>query len=364
MKILPFKKRFKIIAVFALFVILGSSIVNLTVTHGQQILPLTVIPPKQEVLINPGERFSTSVKFVNQGNSPVTGTLTVLDFIVEDDKGTPVFLDNPKIVGTTNIPAKYSAANWITVPLDTLSISAKGNVAIPIMINVPKDAAPGGRYAAVLFQPSGSLTLGNPTESVQETPIAIRLASLIYIRVAGPITEKANVAKFEGPTFLEYGPETVTTHILNLGNYHIAPKGEISLKDIFGRVVAKASLDSKNIFPGTSRSYSNQLGQKLMIGKFTVALSAAYGDQGNLLTSAFTLWVFPWKIALAILLAFLIIVISGTAWYKKFKKKEEKLVEELKEEKTELEELKEELKDKITDGNTPKDETPPKEEIK
>jgi cell division protein FtsL len=70
------------------------------------------------------------------------------------------------------------------------------------------------------------------------------------------------------------------------------------------------------------------------------------------------MWIFPWRIILAILLAFAIIVLSGTMWYKKFKKKEVELVEELKEEKTELEALKEELKDKIS-GEPPKDGTPP-----
>ena len=95
-----------------------------------------------------------------------------------------------------------------------------------------------------------------------------------------------------------------------------------------------------------------------MIGKFTATLNATYGETGKALTSSLTMWIFPWRIILAILLAFAIIVLSGTMWYKKFKKKEEVLVEELKEEKTELEALKEELKDKIT-GESPKDETPP-----
>jgi hypothetical protein len=356
------KKTALIITTF--LILLGGIVVASRVhAQNQQILPLTVIPPKQEVLINPGERFSTSVKFVNQGDSPVTGALQVLDFIVEDDAGTPIFLDNPQVVGTTQIPAKYSAAKWITTPQDSLTIAGRGNVAVPITINVPANAAPGGRYAAVLFQPEGSLTLGNP-ESAQETPIAIRLASLIYIRVAGPISESATVTKFQGPTFLEYGPASITTQILNQGNYHITPQGAVTLKDVFGRVVAKSDLETKNIFPGTSRSYINQLGQKLMIGRFTVNLDAKYGDTGKLLAASFVMWIFPWKIMLAILLAFIIIVLTGTMWYKRIKKKEEKLVEELKEEKTELEELKEELKDKITGETTPKNEAPPSQETK
>ncbi len=323
--------------------------------HAQeslQILPLTVVPPKQEVLINPDEKFSTSVKFSNQGDSPITGTLSVLDFVVEDDKGTPVFLDNPQVVGTTQIPAKYSAAKWITIPDDTITIAAKGNVSVPITIKVPANAAAGGRYAAVLFQPGAELTLGNP-ESAQETPVIIRLASLIYIRVAGAISEGATVTKFEGPTFLEYGPETITTQISNQGNYHITPQGAVTLKDVFGRVVAKSNLDTKNIFPGTSRSYTNELGQRLMIGRFTANLNATYGDNGKLLTASFILWILPWKLMLAILLALIIIALTGTMWYKKVKKKEEKLVEELKEEKTELEELKEELKDKVSTKSEP-----------
>jgi hypothetical protein len=64
-----------------------------SVARAQQVLPLTVIPPKQEVLINPGEHFSTSVKFLNQGDTPISGTISVEDFVVTDDNGTPVFID-------------------------------------------------------------------------------------------------------------------------------------------------------------------------------------------------------------------------------------------------------------------------------
>ena len=311
---------------------------------AQQILPLSVVPPKQDVLINPGEHFSTSVKFLNQGDTPVTGILSVVDFIVQDDNGTPVFLDNPQVAGTASLDSKYSAAKWITIPQNTITIAAKGNVAVPISVNVPKDAAAGGRYAAVLFQPGGDLTLGNP-ESGEENPVAIRLASLIYIRIAGPITESASVSKFQAPSFLEYGSVSITTSILNQGSYQIAPVGTVSITDMFGRVIEKGTLDSKNIFPGASRSYSNKLGEKLMFGKFTINLSATYGDQNQKLSSTLSMWVFPWKITAAILLAIIIVILLIVLIFKRIAKKEEKLTEELKEEKTELEALKEKFRD-------------------
>ena len=316
---------------------------------AQEVLPLTVVPPKQEVLINPGENFSTSVKFLNQGSTPVSGTLSVVDFVVVDDKGTPLFLDNPQVVGTTVIPAKYSAAKWISIPNDSMTIPAKGNASVSMTVKVPKTAAPGGRYAAVIFQPGGNLSLGKPADG-QENAIAIRLASLIYIRVAGPITEGATVTKFDAPSFLEYGPIPVTTDITNQGDYHIAPKGTVTVTDMFGRVVGTSTLESLNIFPGTSRTYVNQLGEKVMFGKFTLNLLANYGESNKAISSTLTMWVFPWRVTVAIVLAIIIIVLLINLWYKKFVKKEAKLEEELKEEKTELEALKEELKDKgVTD---------------
>lgn len=324
---------------------------------AQEVLPLTVVPPKQEVLVNPGEKFTTTVKYLNQSSSPVNGTISVLDFIVEDNVGTPVFLDNPTVVGTTTISAKYSAAKWISFPTENVTIAGDANIAVPVTINVPKNAAAGGRYAAILFQPTVN-QVGGGQEGTAITPTAIRLASLIYIRVAGPITEKARIVDSRAPEFLEYGPIGISTTILNEGSYHITPKGNITLKDMFGRVINSSPLDIKNIFPGTTRIYNNNIGPKLMFGKFTATLNATYGEKGQLLTSTLVIWLFPWKAALAVTLAVIIVILIFKIWYKRITKKETKLTEELKEETAELEALKAKYKDRIPSDNNP-DQTPP-----
>jgi len=321
---------------------------------AQQILPLSVIPPKQEVLINPGETYTTEVKFSNQSDTNITGTVTVSDFIVEDSSGTPVFLDNPQVIGTTTIAAKYSPAKWTTLGVDRAMIQSKSNFAIPVTISVPKNAAPGGRYVAVLFQPNNDITVnGNSQGQIQA--VKIRLASLIYIRVAGPITESASVIKFQAPGFLEYGPVLVATSVMNNGDYHVTPQGTVTMVDMFGRTIAKADLDSKNIFPGTSRDYTTILGEKLMFGKFNLTLNATYGENNDkVLTSSLVLWIFPWKVATAILLGLVIIILVIVLSYKRFVKREKKLVEELKEEHTELEALKEKYQDKVKEHDISK----------
>jgi uncharacterized membrane protein len=362
-KNIKFKTGSKVLlsAVFAVF---AYSLICLFAysTKAQQILPLSVVPPKQEILVNPGETYTTEVKFANQSDTNITGTLTAADFIVEDNNGTPVFLDNPQVVGTTTIPAKYSAAQWTKLSVDKAMIQSKSNFAILVTINVPKNAAAGGRYVAVLFQPDNDITVNGATAG-QIEGVKIRLASLIYIRVAGPITEAASVTKFAVPNFLEYGPVSIATSIINKGDYHITPQGTITMTNMFGKTVAKADLDSKNIFPGTSRDYTTILGEKMMMGKFTVALNATYGDMGNVLTSTSTMWIFPWKISAAVLLAIIIVILLIVLLFKKVVKKEAKLVEELKEEKTELEALKEKFEDKLPPAGPTPPTTPPAENI-
>jgi len=338
------KKTAKRIGLIGLISLIG--FVSAGTVIAQSVLPLSVIPPKQEMLINPGESYSTTVKFQNLSATPITGGISALDFVVTDNIGTPVFLDNPTVIGTVSLPAKYSAAKWVKLYADKMTISANGNVSVPMTITVPKNAAPGGRYAAIIFEPGGSLTLGNPA-SAGESSVAIRIASLLYIRVAGPISEKATVTKFQVPSFLEYGPINVVTELSNLGDYHFMPQGAVTLKNALGMTVATSPLEAKNVFPGTARLFNNQLGGKLMFGKFTVNLSATYGSAGQTLLATASLWILPWKIMLAIALALIIMIVLIVFGYKRFVKREAKLVEEIKEEKTEIEALKEKFEDKM-----------------
>jgi len=75
------------------------------------------------------------------------------------------------------------------------------------------------------------------------------LAGLVYLGVTGPILEKASVSRFFTPGFLEYGQSTSDTQILNRGDYHIVPRGLITLTNIFGTSVDRSFLKEENIFP-------------------------------------------------------------------------------------------------------------------
>ena len=217
------------------------------------------------------------------------------------------------------------------MPYDRITIAPKDKVVIQAKITVPNDAQAGGRYLAVYFEPGGIPGKAGGGEKEAAIPVAIRIAGLVYLRVSGPIEESARLVQFTAPKFLEYGPISVTTEILNLGNYHIRPKGTITLTSIFGKNVDRVVLNEENIFPDASRIFESKLGEKWMFGKYKLELAASYGETGKVLTATLFTWVFPWKIISAVILAVIITILIVALLYHRFKKREEKLEEKVEE---------------------------------
>lgn len=319
---------------FALFLLPGA--VN------AQSVDLTVAPARQVVEVDPGETVYINVKFLTQADEPISGAFGVADFVVLDDKGTPQFLDNENAFSS-----KYSASNWVTMPFTKGTIPANDKITLQLKIAVPQNAESGGRYFGVFFEPTTSVPSDSGDDYFLGTGVASRLAGLVSIKVSGPITEAATITDFSTPSFVEYGPVAVTTEIMNNGNYHITPKGQIELYDMLGRVVEVQELETSNVFPEASREYINELGPKYMFGKYTLKLGASYGETGKALAATTTFWAFPWRLILVITLTIIIIILVIVVLWKSLKGRQTKLETKLEDEIKELEELKGRYSDSV-----------------
>jgi len=309
---------------------------------AQDRLPLVVAPARQQTTLDPGEKESLIIKFFNESAVPISGTLKAVDFIVTGTEGKPILLESPSAPS-----GKYSASSWIKLPYERAAIPAGTVLKVQFDINVPKDALPGGRYVALYFEQTGYNVGAGASPSLQSGKMAVtpRITGLINIRVSGPITESASIRRFSAPSFLEFGPVPVYTEIFNAGNYHITPQGQITMSDFMGRQISRVILEEKNVFPESSRIYETEIGSKLLFGKFKLTLAAAYGEYGQVLSRSIYVWVFPWKLTLAIVLGIAIIVLLGVKIWKSIQGKQKKLEAQLKEEISEIEELKEKYKD-------------------
>ncbi len=310
-------------------------------TIAQSRLPMTVAPARQEITINPGESSAVNIRFYNFSESPVSGIIKVADFIVDNSQGTPRIIED-----FSQLSPRFSAQAWATIPYDQITIAANDKVSLQAKINVPIDARPGGRYLAVYFEPTVSVPQAVGAEKEAGTGVSVRIASLIYLRVAGPIAEKALISRFFAPGFFEYGPIKVETQVMNRGDLHIRPRGVITMTNVFGAPVDQINIKEENIFPDVVRNYESSLGKKWMMGKYKLSLTASYGDQGQVLERFIYVWVFPWRVALAVVLTIIVLGLLVSNFYKNIIVKETSLEEELKKEKDEIEKLKQMLRKK------------------
>lgn len=300
--------------------------------RAQQVQSFTAIPPRLEIKVKPGQFVTETVKFRNEGDSTVGLVAFPQDFIVTDTAGTPLFVSE-------RVSGRWSAASWISLSPYRFSVPPKGTIQVTLNANVPLDAMPGGHYAGILYQaaeipiprPGATTTVGGGTG------VAQTIGTLVYFTVEGPITERAIVKRFEAPRFLEFGPVPFTTEILNRSDIHITPKGQITVRNILGKVSTTLPLDERNIFPGASFIYTNTWETKYLVGRYRADLLATYRS-GQALEATLYFWVFPVRIALAVVLVIVIIILIILLIRRRKRIKE--LEEELEEAKEEAEETK------------------------
>lgn len=293
--------------------------------RAQTVQSFAVVPPRLEIKVKPGEFITQTIKFRNTGDSTTAMVAFPQDFIVTDTAGTPYFVSE-------RVSGRWSSASWISLKPYRFSIAPKETAEITLTANVPLDAMPGGHYAGVLYQPAEIPIPRAGIGTGAGAGVAQTIGTLVYFTVEGPITEHAIVKRFEAPKFLEFGPVKFTSEILNRSDVHITPKGQITVRNILGKVSTTLALEERNIFPGASFIYTNTWEAKYLVGRYRADLLATYGG-GQTLSATLYFWVFPVRIALAVILAIVIIILIVLLilrWRRRVKELEEEL-EEVKE---------------------------------
>lgn len=324
---------FKLLLVFAV-VYLSAFPVYAQTSRG-----LTVSPPINDLEMKLGEEKRIQIKFYNNSSESLVGFIKKADFLVLDDQGSPTLLD------TTPENNKYAASSWLALSDERVAIAGSDSFILTVYIKVPTNASGCTHYAAVYFEPTSPNLSAGLTEKQAQTSVAFRLSSLLNINIAGATCkEKAFISKIFAPKFMEYGPISVELSVANRSDSHITPKIYVTAQNMLKQSIDLKVLPSINIFPDAVRNYKTEIGQKWMFGSYRLLVNGGYGKTGQTLTSYIDVFVFPWKVTLAIILAIVVLVLLGKSLYQGLVKKEATLEAEIKQEKDEIEKLKEQLK--------------------
>jgi hypothetical protein len=266
------------------------------VTSSVHASSLIVSPPRINLEGQPGDILQQTIKVTNHSDQTISLSTQVSDFIVGDNSGTPILIN-------TSASGRYLASPWFLLDQSELTLNAGQSQSIVALIEIPKDALPGGHYAGVFFAPATKSTLD--TTGAVVTP---QVGSLFGITVAGDLTYDALIKEFTvKSTLVEFGPVEFTATIENQSDTHIHPLTKIVIHDMIGRQLAELPLDEVNIFPFTSRTLSGTWETVWGFGRYTATLTAAYGP-GLVATRVIYFWIMPYRLITAIVIVLLVLL--------------------------------------------------------
>lgn len=289
------KKNILLFFVFFLFSFLGNKV------SAASSMALTATPVRLgddfSISLSPGEKKQVQVKVRNGSSDPVILQSSAIDFVVGDDGATPLVVDK---IQSNN---RWSLASWLTLAPAENKLASEEMATVNVLIEVPKDALPGGHYAMIYHSPINEV---KPEDSSSGSGISQRVGTLLYVVVKGPINEEAYINRFDWPKFLENGPVKFSLNIDNQSDIHISAKPVLKIYNLFGKEVANIELESKNIFPKSERSFLGSWDRIWGFGYYKAVVEAAYGSQGQVVTAVSSLFMIPVKIILLVLILVLI----------------------------------------------------------
>ncbi|MFA6410269.1 MAG: hypothetical protein WCW26_01700 [Candidatus Buchananbacteria bacterium] len=281
------------------------------------VLGATVISPLLELEVEPGQTQKGLVKIYNETEKDLVLKSSIEPFAAGDEFGKPKYLaaDNQAFL------------NWFTVSVDLVTLKPHQAMRVPFEVKVPVNATPGGYYVVIFWQTQNESSKENPNVNINS-----KVGTLILLKVSGEFREIGEVTEFktqpEKKCFFGL-PINFLVRFVNDGNVHLAPSGQIKLKNWFGADKILPVNESKNnVLPGSARRFEVVWGQtkqgnfwqnfwrglsfeanSLAFGKYTAELELNYGTPAQTVNYPLSFWLIPWRLILIFILFIFIVLI-------------------------------------------------------
>lgn len=272
--------------------ILFLALISLSLIFNQ-VYALTIAPAKIEYNVNPGDEVKFSIYVRNDGEVEEYAYSLVKGF-TEDEGGNKIFTENAPEISWVKIPEK------VKTPVGEM-------IEVPVVINVPKDAPPGGHFLAIGF---GSRKEGEKGK----VAIGVNVLSLVYINVSGNRIDKISLSELNFKKFYFSLPVSFSYKVKNEGNTYVRPTGDIEIRNIFGRLIANLKVNERElqILPGKEKLMENIWKTNFAFGPYKASFNIYYGlNNAQNLSLNYWFFVFPVKVViiLILVLVFLIFVL-------------------------------------------------------
>jgi len=276
-------------------------------TFAQSALTLSVSPIIYDISVDPEQSFKSNLRVINVNQKELTVFLQVVNFIPSGDKGSVKFLPL-----SDNGEDENTLANWLNITAEPITVPAEQSIEVPFSLNIPKNAPPGGHYAAILVSTKPFLN----TAGESNLQVAQVVTSLVFAKVSGDINELGIIRDFYTTNSLVPKPETTfELGFENKGNVYLQPQGEIKIYNMWGeergeipvnQTVGYGKVPHKQKtsvaeFDGIRKFSFSWKGEGSVfdIGRYKAIATLSYGTENKHTTTAkTTFWVFPLKFIL------------------------------------------------------------------
>lgn len=264
---------------------------------------IVVTPAFQELTLEAGQTLQSGIEIKNETGTNQQFFVRSVSFQSLDTSGGVAFLGTD--INNDNLPP----AHFIILESQNLDVPAGETKTFPFQIRDAETVAPGGHYAALIFQ---SLPVSDEDSSEK---IAVRqiFSSLIFLEKKGGEKKELQLKEIPSKRFLWAFPKTTELSFTNTGNTHLVPRGIVQARDAFGRIGARSILNEASSFllPGQERVFPVTLKYEPWLpGRYTLEVSYRYDGKEEMTEIKEVFFLFPYRfMAIIGIVALLLIVL-------------------------------------------------------
>jgi hypothetical protein len=191
-----------------------------------------------------------------------------------------------------------------------------------VTISIPADAEPGGLYGSLLVSTvSQEAKTGDGAGTLPQSAVVARIGTLFFITIPGDVAKEGKLKQFSTApekSIFQRAPIRFGMLFENTGSIHLAPYGEIRIKNMFKEEVGFMEIDPWFVLPRAQRLREVEWNRDLLFGRYTATayINRSYDDVVDEMSYSF--WVLPWRPLAAAFLVLFITFFLIRAFFKNF----------------------------------------------
>jgi len=220
-------------------------------------------PAKVEVKLDSGASSTEILNILNRTDKTLNFEIEIEDFTGSQDPNQTVILQGEEV-------GPYSLKDYLIPEITSFTLEPGQKIILPVAIQIPVDAEPGGLYGSVLVSSQASV------QGSSGATIISRLGALFFVKVNGEVFPQGELTSFK-KIDTEAGQTSFELLFANTGNVHLNPFGSVKVFNLVGTQIDKVDVPAYFAMPDSTRYRKVEWDKGKLFGRYKVVASINRG---------------------------------------------------------------------------------------